>query len=179
LSWLASQRLCDPDASLADRVSRERVGTYVKFLQVERAPYTVLCRIQELFDAMRMMAPEADWGWLAGVYRGLRARAVPARDKLSRLRQIDELAILGERLMDEAGSALEWSARRRAVLFRDGLMIALLAYRPVRLKNFAMMRLGRHLTKVSGCWQMLFDAEETKIAPALRSDLPFGAYGAV
>jgi hypothetical protein len=41
-------------------------------------------------------------------------------------------------------------------------MIALLAYRPVRLKNFARMRLGRHLTKAGGCWQIHFAAGETK-----------------
>ena len=28
--------------------------------------------------------------------------------------------------------------------------------------NFAGMRLGRHLTKVGGCWQILFAADETK-----------------
>ena len=41
-------------------------------------------------------------------------------------------------------------------------MIALLAYRPVQLKNLAMMRLGHHLVKVGGSWQMLFGAHETK-----------------
>jgi site-specific recombinase XerD len=122
----------------------------------------VLCRVQELYDALRVLAPEADWDWLVQIYRALRAHVRPARDKVSRLRPIDELAALGERLMEEAEVASAWSPRRRAVAYRDGLMIALLAYRPVRLKNLAMMRLGRHLTKVSGCWQILFAPEETK-----------------
>ena len=162
LSWLQTKGACDPDAGPADRVTRDRLAAYVAELRPKRAPYTVLCRVQELYDAMRAMAPEGDWEWLAQVYRALRAQVRPTRDKLSRLRPIGELVALGERMMDEAQSAPGWSARRRAVLYRDGLIIAVLTYRPVRLKNFASMRLGRHLTKVGGCWHIQFLAEETK-----------------
>ena len=49
------------------------------------------------------------------VYRSLRAQVRPVRDKFSRLKPIDELVALGERLMDEAEAAAGWSARRRAV----------------------------------------------------------------
>jgi integrase/recombinase XerC len=162
LSWLAASGLLKADLNPAERVTRERVAAYVAEVQAERAPYTVLCRVQELHDALRVMAPDRDWEWLAQLYRSLRARVRPARDKLSRLKPIEELAAFGERLMDEAEAAHEWSARRRAVLFRDGFMIALLAYRPVREKNFASMRLGLHLTKVGDCWHIHFAAEETK-----------------
>ena len=53
-----------------------------------------------------------------------------------------------------------WSPRRRAAAYRDGLLIAFLAYRPVRLKNLASMRFGRHLTKVGSRWH--FADDETK-----------------
>jgi integrase len=172
LSWLAAEGLLDPDAHPADRVTRERVVAYVEHLRVGRAPYTVLCRIQELYAAMRVMAPEADWNWLAQLYRTLRAQVRPAREKVSRLKPIDELAALGERLTGEAETALGWSARRRAVGYRDGLMIALLAYRPIRLKNLAMMRLGRHLTKIGGCWQISFAAGETKSHVPYEATVP-------
>jgi integrase len=55
-------------------------------------------------------------------------------------------------------------------------MIALLAYRPVRRKNLAMMRLGRHLVKVGGRWQIVFAAEETKTHVPYEAVLP-GALG--
>jgi hypothetical protein len=172
LSWLATRGLCDPYLGPADRVSRERVAAYIAEITPARAPFTVLCRIRELYDALRVMAPEADWDWLAQLNRALGAQGRPVRDKLLRLRPIGELAALGERFMDEADSAAEWPARRRAVLFRDALMIALLAYRPVRLKNFAMMRLGRHLVKVSGSWQILFAAHETKTHVRYEATVP-------
>jgi integrase/recombinase XerD len=162
LLWLAGKGFLEPNASPAGRVTRERVAAYAAELRGKLAPYTVLCRVQELHDALRAMAPEQDWDWLAQIYRNLRAQVRPARDKFSRLKPIDELAGLGERRMDEAEAATEWSARRRAVLFRDGLVTALLAYRPVRLKNLAMMRLGLHLTKVGDRWHLHFAAEETK-----------------
>jgi integrase len=172
LCWLAARGLCDPNLGPADRVSRERVAAYIAEITPARAPFTVLCRIRELYDALRVMAPEADWDWVAQLYRALGAQGRPVRDKLPRLRPIGELAALGERLMDEAESAAEWPARRRAVLFRDALMIALLAHRPVRLKNLAMMRLGRHLVKASGSWQILFAARETKTHVRYEATVP-------
>ena len=143
-------------------MTRERVAAYVAELQAERAPYTVLSRVRELHDALRAMAPESDCRWLGDLSRTLSSRVRPVRDKLPRLKPADELAGLGERLMDEAEATAKGSARRRAVAYRDGLVIAFLAYRPVRLKNLAMMRLGRHLTKANGSWRIAFAADETK-----------------
>ncbi len=172
LSWLQAQGACDLGLRPAERVTRDRIAAYIAELRAERADHTVLCRIQELFDALRVLAPDEDWSWLARVYRNLRAGAQPARDKLSRIKPIDELAALGERIMDEAETANNWSARRRAVHFRDGLMIALLAYRPVRIKNLAAMRLGQQLKKISGNWWILFAAEETKSHRAYEAMFP-------
>ena len=162
LRWLAAHEQLDAYLEPADRVTQERVAAYVGELQKERSPNTVLCRIRELHDALRAMAPESNCDWLANLSRTLNSRVRPVRDKLSRMKPVDELAALGERLMDEAEATAKWSSRRRAVAYRNGLVIAFLAYRPVRLKNLAMMRLGRHLAKVSGVWRIAFSADETK-----------------
>lgn len=172
LSWLAAKELLDPNMRPADRVTSERVETYITEMRAGLAPYSVLCRVQELYDALRVMEPEANWKWLAQLYRNLAAQARPARDKLSRLKQPEELIALGERLMDQAETATEWSTRRRAVRFRDGLLVSLLTYRPVRRKNLAMMRLGRHLMKVAGSWRIVFTAAETKTHVAYEAILP-------
>ncbi len=172
LSWLEARGGCDPHLDPADRVTPKRVAAYVAELHSQRADYTVLCRIQELLDALRVLAPDKDWNWLARVYRDIRAVAQPVRDKLSRLKPIDELAALGERIMHEAETTRDWSARRRAVHFRDGIMIAMLAYRPVRIKNLAAMQLGQQLKKISGNWWILFAAEETKSHRAYEALFP-------
>jgi integrase len=162
LRWLAAHKQLDLNMEPADRVTCEHVAAYVAKLQAEVSPYTVLCPVQELYDALRAMAPGTDWVWLAQLYRNLRKQVRPVRDKLAHVKAPQELMAVGERLMDEAEAAPEWSARRRAVAYRDGLLIALLAYSPIRLKNLAMMRLGRYLRKVSGCWQILFATDESK-----------------
>ena len=55
-----------------------------------------------------------------------------------------------------------WSKRRRAVHYRDGLMIALMAYRPLRRKNFPLIVLGVHLVQQSGVWWLQFPTSRTK-----------------
>ena len=162
LVWLATKGLLDPDMEPADRVTRERVEAYVLEMQTKRAPYTVLARVQGLHDALRVMAPESNWKWLAQLRRSLKAQARPVRDKLSRLKSPEELIALGKRLMDEAEAAIEGSSTRRAIRYRDGLLICLLTYRLMRRKNLAMMRLGRHLVKVGGSWRIVFATEEIK-----------------
>lgn len=162
LAWLMTVDALDPAAPPGQRVTPERVKAFLDHLAQTGAPYTRLCRVQELYDALRVLAPAHDWAWLAGLYRTLRAQAKPARDKRQRLQPADRLADLGLRLMRQADGAPRWSPRRRAVLYRDGLMIVLLAYRPVRIKNFAAMRLGRHLVKQRARHWILFGAAETK-----------------
>jgi hypothetical protein len=172
LSWLAARELLEPDTKPADRVTCERVRAYIAELQAELAPFSVLARVRELYDALRVMAPESSWNWLAQLCLTLKAQAHPTRDKLSRLKAPEELVAFGERLMDEAEAAPERSARRCAVRYRDGLLIGLLAYRPIRRKNLAMMRLGRHLIKVGGLWRLAFAAEETKTRVPYEAVLP-------
>jgi site-specific recombinase XerD len=84
------------------------------------------------------------------------------RDKRGRLRPAAELLALGQQLMAEAEAAAEWSARARAVHYRDGLMIGLLAHRPLRLGNFAAIRLGQQLVRQAGGTWLVFSAAETK-----------------
>jgi hypothetical protein len=45
------------------------------------APYTVLARVQELYLAIRVMAPERDWAWLRWIEARVRHGAVLVRDK--------------------------------------------------------------------------------------------------
>jgi integrase len=53
-------------------------------------------------------------------------------------------------------------ALTRTRMFRDGLMIALLAYCPIRLKNFAALEIGRSFVNVYGKWWIVLTAAETK-----------------
>ena len=118
------------------------------------APGTVLVRLQSLAVVLGWLAPDLDWSWLRPIMLARLARpGPPVRDKDARLRGSDELVALGHRLMarGRAGLAPADGGRRypvevkRALRYRDGLMIALLAYHPLRLANLAGLQLGREL----------------------------------
>lgn len=78
------------------------------------------------------------------------------------LRPSRDLVDLGRRMMTSPDEETGWSKRRRAVHYRDGLMIALMAYRPFRRKNFPLIVLGVHLVQQSGVWWLQFPTSRTK-----------------
>jgi integrase len=172
LGWLGSTSQPDPNAAPGNRVTRARVAAYLDALATTCAPFTLYCRIQELHDALRVLAPHGDQGWLAELMVTLRQRATPVRDKRSHLRPVADLVALGRRLMEQGETVPDWSEQRRAVAYRDGLMIALLAHRPVRRKNFAAIRIGRHLVQQGGNFWLLFGADETKTGAPYEAVVP-------
>ncbi|MEO3433619.1 hypothetical protein [Inquilinus sp. CAU 1745] len=131
-------------AAAPEAVTRDRVARYVDGLAARGcAPKSITAYVQGLRFALRVLAPDGDWTWLSRQATILQSHAVPLRDKAIGLRPIEELAALGTRLMAEAvGQPLTLSA---ATLYRDGLYIALLAWRPKRISNIGEMRIGREL----------------------------------
>jgi integrase/recombinase XerD len=172
LTWLHATGQLDNAVHPGDRVTPMRIAAYVAVLAATCAPYTCVARIEELYATLRILAPRGDWRWLTGVLATLRAGARPVHDKRRRLRPAAELAELGRRLMREAEAAKHWSPRARAVHYRDGLMIALLAYRPVRIRNFAALRLGRQLLHQGERYWLAFAAEETKTGQPWEAVFP-------
>ena len=60
----------------------------------------------------------------------------------------------------------------RSVRFRNGLIVALLAYRPVRLANLASIIIGQHLVRTDEGYALVFGAHETKQREILEFTLP-------
>ena len=161
LNWARDQGY-NLDDSLPVLVTVERVVAYIEQLRPGRASFTVSCHVQELYDAVRVMAPAHDWLWLAGIHRAVRAEAIPERDKLGRLRLAHEIEALG--LSSDAGSRdgrrLERPAQSRAVPRRadDHLLIR----RLLRLRNFTELRLGEHIVQLAGVWMLRLGRHETR-----------------
>jgi hypothetical protein len=109
IHWLHARSGFDPstiEASRAeDLVVKTMVLAYVDDLSNINASITVLNRIAELYDAIRVVAPASDWTWLKAADRNLRAQAKPSRDKLPRLQSAEALEALGMKLMAEAEAA--------------------------------------------------------------------------
>jgi integrase/recombinase XerD len=170
LTWLAERGQLDPALPPGARVNRDNVAAYVADLGVVNRGYTIQGRVQDLGNAMRAMAPESEWGWLLRGADRLRSQTVPARNKRARLRSPEELVALGEQLMgdaDDGDATLE-----SAVRYRNGLVIAFLAYRPNRARNLTMMALGQHLVRRNDGWSLVFADTETKTGQPLDQTFP-------
>jgi integrase len=84
------------------------------------------------------------------------------RSKVDRLVLAEVLVEAGLTLMIEAEGSSSLSPLRKARQFRDGLMVAMLALHPIRLKNFSTLEIGRNLTNIDGWWWITLSAAETK-----------------
>jgi integrase/recombinase XerD len=104
--------------------------------------------------------PGRDWSWINRIASRIRAQHKPARPKRSRLVNAGELLDLGLDLLAQAEN--ENTVRRRAITYRDGLIIALLAVRPLRLRNLAGLVLDHNLVRRGDGWWLEVAAEETK-----------------
>jgi integrase/recombinase XerD len=161
LAWLASEGELDPEAPPAGRVTRDRARRYRDWLGLVLAPSSVATMITRLHEALRVMAPGAELGWLRAGATRLNRQAVPASSKLPRLVESDRLLEAGMAMMAQATDR-PGAPRARALRYRDGLLIAFLALRPVRLANLAAMSLDQHLEFDGEGVRVQFAAAEVK-----------------
>lgn len=162
--WLTYLRFNHPDAlaeTPADRITPERVVTYVKALQaLGNSTQTQLGRLQELGEAAKVFGPDQDWSFINRLAAKVRARHKPARSK-KHLKLSPELVDLGMSLMAKAQS---YDGVEAAILYRDGLMIAMTAYMPFRRRNIASTALERNVIPLNGIYLLSLDETETKTA---------------
>jgi len=117
------------------------------------------------------LEPNIDSRWIMHAACRLRGTAKSARNKRARIQTPDRIAALGEAFMAEimnGGAVTRQSARN----FRNGLIIAFLAYRPIRAANLTAITLGQHLAKRGDAWWLSFAAGETKNRRPLNMPLP-------
>jgi integrase len=153
------------------RVTPDRVLPYIGLLQGEVASGAVFDYVKHLYDAIRVMAPDDDWSWLKRAVWRLE-RQIVRRPKQHRVVLSHRLVALGLDLMDVADPVAERHPLQEPIRYRDGLIIALLALRPLRRRNIAMIRIGKHLQRVGFDYVLVFEPHETKTRRALEYRVP-------
>ena len=148
------------NALAGEQVTPENVEAYVAELKSRVESETVYGSIQKLRRFVQLIAPGREIAWLIEVERQLFSEKRP-RSKRDRVVYTDVLEQAGLKLMAEAESSNR-PKLTRARLFRNGLMITLLARCPIRLKNFAALEIGRSFLNVDGTWWIVLTAAETK-----------------
>ena len=144
----------------AAQVTSANVEAYMAELSTRVRSVTVWNNIYKLRRAAELLSPTTEFSWLAEIEKDLALVMVP-RSKFDRLVLTGRLVEAGLTLMAEAQSfARSDFARAKGV--RNGLMIALLAFCPIRLKNFAALEIGSTFKEVHGRWWITLPSVTTK-----------------
>jgi hypothetical protein len=148
-------------AAAAAQVTLPNVEAYIAALTARVRSVTVYNYIHMLRRAAELLAPTADFSWLAEIEKDL-ALVMEPRSKFDRLVFTGRLVEAGLILVAEAEGLATTSDLARARSVRNGLMIALLALCPIRLKNFAALRIGQTFKEVHGQWWIALPENLTK-----------------
>jgi site-specific recombinase XerD len=172
LAFLAQTNDLDRTASTAERATRPRIGSYIAYLRERNHSSTVAARILQLIRAIAVMNPTADLAWLRRIYARLRRTATPARDDRARLLPAGTMFELAKVLMQRAETETGRPLRRRALWFRDGLLIAMLCAWAPRSRNVAATMIGVSLQRRGAVWWATFGSKDTKNKRPIDIPLP-------
>jgi integrase len=174
LAWLAATGGLDLVERPADRITKPKVLAFIDHMRLHGlSPVSIGMAAGALSGIAQAMAPTRDWAWLKRRYGRLKLLAKPRRSKRQLVVPSAELYGLGIHLMETAYDGTRANQPFFAASqFRDGLLIALLAARPLRIRNFQDIELGRTLVYQGERYWLVFDEDETKTGRPIEVYVP-------
>lgn len=161
LDCMNRRGLLNPTKAAGTHVTPENVDAYLEELTARVRSVTVQGSIYKLRRACELIDPARDLSWLADIEKDL-ALVMRPRSKADRWVLTEVLIEAGLTLIAEAENSSKTSKLGRARQVRNGLMVAMLAMHPIRLKNFADLEIGRNFVEIKGAWWIVLSASETK-----------------
>ena len=162
LGWLRLSGGLDPDAAPAARWPSETIEEMaIDMIANGYAIASVRSRIGRLKRALKVMHPSAELGHFDALLREFeppKARFDPIVWKVNSA----DLQRYGKELMERANALEPTNAIEAAALYCGGLQIALIAARPWRKSQFALIELWTHLCREGSTWRMRAHSHETK-----------------
>lgn len=153
-----------------ERLTKERVRAFAKHLAETNIPRSVAIQIDFLYRAARIILPNQDLTWLKSIKARLHSAAPHHRAAGPAITSLQILQV-GLSLMDQSMPKDRCRVPlSQAVTFRDGLLIGMLAFVPLRRKNLAALEIGRHIIGDGDNQYIIIPATETKT----RSPVEFG-----
>jgi integrase len=160
------------DVAPQERLTADRVRQFAQHLAQTNTPRSVAIQVDMLYGAARIIVPDADWGWLRVMKSRLRSAAPRnggARPVITSMQVLE----LGLQLVKEATpSGNAPSTKSDAIRYRNGLMIALLAYIPLRLNNFVGLKIDEDLIKEGDRWVIVIPPADNKTRTHLEFQIP-------
>ena len=178
LAWLAREMPESFAASPAERVTRERIKAYASSLGKTMKSASVGSYIAWLFFACRYMFPCHDWEWLKTIKTRLETNG---SRRPHRALPFDSVTLqdVGLKMMDEAVVLLinvdrtdQRQLREVVELFRDGLIIALIALTGLRRRNLQSLTLGDTIKRAGDVWCISINPRDSKTNVAIEISLP-------
>jgi hypothetical protein len=160
------------DACPLERLTKERIRRFAGHLAQTNTPHSVAIQMESLYGAARTMMPKTSWVWLRDIKTRLYS-AAPRGNSVGPIITSAQLADLGVALMEESNITADKPIKMvDAIRYRDGFIIALWGYVPLRHKNFAAIEIGRDLIKEDGNWSIVILPEETKTKTYIEFAVP-------
>jgi integrase len=167
----------DENAAVAALVTPANVELYLAELNARVRSVTAWNCTYKLRMAAQILDAKADFSWLAEIEKDL-ALVMEPRSKFDRV-------VLAERLV-EAGLILVTEAERSGKMpfeqakgIRNGLLIALLAACPVRIRNYASLEIGNTFKAAHGGWWITLPPKSTKMGGGEERPVPDYLYRAI
>ncbi len=175
--WLAvleASGKLDTAIAPALRVTRAHAKLYARtLLDHGNSNNSIHARFWELRSALRILQPDEDFAWLT---RWLGRLPITLRE----VKAFDsrKLAAWGHEMMQSA--LVNPMPMARALRYRNGLLIAILAARAPRLRAMAAKRLGQQVIQDgNGGWLLSFKAQDIKTRRGVEYELPEDLFASV
>ena len=159
------------DGPATATLTEAAILTYLDFLQTYARPVTVAGSLRKILTVAKVLTSARDWAPLEALVVALEREAHP-RPRRHLVVPIDELYRLGLRLMNRADSERPLSMFRRALLYRDGLMIALLSATVLRRRNLSELTPDRTIVATGDRWSVSIPARQAKSRLHIEIPLP-------
>jgi integrase len=151
------EALSEPAAA---RITPDRIRAFIDHCLAETRVSTVAINIAHIYYGAKIIAPTQDWRWLAAIRSRLAAQVEP-QDRFDNLVAGWHTLNHGIELMDIALKLPTTSRKRRELLYRDGLLLALLSYSLLRRRSISCLTIG-HVETTTEAINILLFAEDTK-----------------
>ncbi|KRS12062.1 site-specific integrase [Roseovarius indicus] len=153
------------------RVRPDLIGEYIKECQLRLAPRTVYNLVTDICILARAAEPKHDLDWLHRVAKRLARKVDSANLKKPIPLTADQVFDWSLRRLAEVQSDPALSEKKRAIHFRDALLIGFLIARPVRKGALLAMDVDRHLLVKPHGFALHFPKEDMK--DGRTRDYPF------
>lgn len=172
LKWLAVRGYLDDTLPMDQRVNADLIEEFAREYGEGRAPLTLAGRIRDVAQMLRACFPPAGLPWLSKLGFDLMNAAKPVRPKLPHIASPDELLDLAELLMERGQAERGEGKSSGARAYRDGLIIACLTTRPLRLGEFMSLRLDHTLVRRGDRWHFDIPPSSSKTKRRRRESFP-------